>query len=131
MSYGFGFFGLIFLALGAVILRNDLRRWRNAVFATGVVEEKIFKPGRSTPAGVVVAYTSQDGATRQVSLALPAEHAPVAVGDPFEIVYDPTDLRQVSRAAAHDPGSRPRFNALIVLGVLFLAGSAVFLAIGI
>jgi hypothetical protein len=131
MSFGFGFFGLAFLAMGLVIYRKDLRSWRNAVHTGGIVEDRVFMPGRSRPSHVIVRYTAQDGVAREASVGLPEEHGQIKIGDPIEIVYDPADLRVVRRAATHDPNKRPRPNSLVALGSLFLTAAVIFTIIGI
>lgn len=128
---GFGFFGLIFLAAGLVILRKDRRMWRNSVPVTGIVEDRVFKPGQSRPVSLIVTYTSQDGVTREASVSAPSGDGSVKVGDLLEIVYDPTDLRQVWRADERDPKRPPRVNALVVLGALFVVVAVALLIAGV
>ncbi|NEA99740.1 DUF3592 domain-containing protein [Streptomyces sp. SID13726] len=124
MALGLVFFGLLLAVGGTVIHRKDLRLWRDAASVTGIVEDRVFRPGQSRPTSVIVRFTTPDGVTRQGSVGAPQGPETVDLGDPVELVYNPADLRDVRRAESHDPERRPRPNALLVLGVLFLVVAA-------
>ncbi|MFE4668366.1 DUF3592 domain-containing protein [Streptomyces sp. NPDC056716] len=132
MAFAFGLFGLIFSGIGLVIFRQDLLMRRNAVSVTGIVADRVFKPGGgSWPVSVIVKYTAQDGVTRESSVAAPTGNPVVQVGDTMEIVYNPANLRDVRSAEKFDSKKRMPGNGLVWLGGVFLAVAVIWLAAGI
>ncbi|MEI5523812.1 DUF3592 domain-containing protein [Streptomyces brasiliscabiei] len=122
---------MIFTVLGAVLGRKELRMRRSGIRVTATVSERVFKPGVSTPSGVVVGYTSRDGTTLEVALTIPPDLPSVQVGEPMEVVYNPENLREVRRAAELDSVKRPGVNGFLLLGGALLVGAVVAVAAGL
>lgn len=89
------FFGVVLLAVGAVVfllISKSSQVKRDGVRVTGVIsgyEERENREGTTVDFHPIVKFQTDDGSTREVSLAIGYKNKPYTVGSSLQVIYDP------------------------------------------
>lgn len=98
------FFGAVLLVIGVVVfllISKSSQIKRDGVRVTGVVsgyEERENREGTTVDFHPIVKFQTDDGSTREASLAIGYKNKPHAVGSPLQVIYDPKNPSLVNLA---------------------------------